>query len=314
MPRKQRGKDYPIFSPSTSAIQKKIAEVQAATRVSSEANQGDANTSELTLTDQTAMEQILAEIKSVASRVNDMDESVGARLDVIDVALNEIKVSVTSVESSLSTLSNRVADLEKRMEEAEERVSATEDSHGALDTRIATMEKTVEQLQLKIDNLENRGRRKNLKIINLPEKTEGNAGLADFLQAALPTLVGLPADFPPLEIECTHQAPAPAPTPDKPPRSILVRFLRYSQKEAVLKAALKKHNIHHGDVQLSFYPDLSVEVLRRRREFNTVGKALARHNKYRGFAYPAHLRCLHEGQIRLFDTPESAAAFLDTLK
>lgn len=76
----------------------------------------NANTSEPMLTGQATMELILAEIKSVASRVNDMDESVGARLDIIDGALSEIKVSVSSVESSLSVLSNRVADLEKRME------------------------------------------------------------------------------------------------------------------------------------------------------------------------------------------------------
>ena len=205
-------------------------------------------------------------------------------------------------------------DLEKRMEEAEGRVSAAEDSHGAHGTHIAAMDKTLEQLRLKTDDLENRGRRKNLKIINPPEKAEGSTPLADFLQTTLPTLVGLPADFPPLEIERAHRALAPAPAPDKPRRSVLVRFLRYSQREAVLRAALKKRDIHHGGSRLRFYPDLSVEILRRRREFDIVGRALARHNKYRGFAYPARLRCLHEGQIRLFDTPESAAAFLETLE
>ena len=85
------------------------------------------------------MEQILAEIKSVASRVNDMDESVGTRLDIIDGALSEIKVSVTSVESSLSALSNRVMDLEKHMDVVEERVSTTEDNHGAHGTCLLTL-------------------------------------------------------------------------------------------------------------------------------------------------------------------------------
>lgn len=311
MPRTRRDKSFSTSAPLASAI-KKITSQQAATRVTSETNQGDANT--FKLTDQETMEQILAEIKSVAARVNDMDESVGARLDTINGALKEIKESVTSVEGCLSALANRVTDLEKRVEEAEERISTAEDSHGAYGTSIAAIEKTVVRLQLKIDDLENRGRRKNLKIINLPEKAEGNTLLADFLQTILPTLVGLPADYPPLEIERAHRALAPAPAPDKPPRSVLARFLRYSQREDVLRAAMKKRNINHGGFQLRFYPDLSAEILRRRREFDTVGKALARHNKYRGFAYPARLRCLHDGQIRLFDTPESAAAFLETLE
>jgi len=96
MPKPQRDKDFPIFSPSGPAAKKKTTR-QTVPRVPSEANQGDANVSELTLTDQATMEQILAEIKSVASRVNNMDESVGARLDINEIALNEIKVSVTSV-------------------------------------------------------------------------------------------------------------------------------------------------------------------------------------------------------------------------
>uniref|UniRef100_A0A3B5LHZ3 L1 transposable element RRM domain-containing protein n=1 Tax=Xiphophorus couchianus TaxID=32473 RepID=A0A3B5LHZ3_9TELE len=246
---------------------------------------------------------ILAEVKSVASRVNGMDESVGARLDGIDGTLSEIKISITSVEESLSSLSNRASQLEKRAEEAEERISAAEDRSEDHSSRLAAMEKTVERLLLKVDDLENRSRCNNLKIINLPEGAEGSTSLVDFLQSALPALVDLPADFPSLEIERAHRALAPAPDPGKPPRSVLVRFLRFSQREAVLRAALKKRDIRHGGSQLRFYPDLSSEVL-----------ALARLNKYRGFAYPARLRCLHEGRILLFDTPESAAVLIYEVK
>lgn len=60
------------------------------------------------------------------------------------------------------------------MEEAEGRFSTTEDTDDDLGSHLTGMEKTVEQLQLKVDDLENLGRRKNLKIINLPEKAEGN--------------------------------------------------------------------------------------------------------------------------------------------
>lgn len=56
------------------------------------------------------------------------------------------------------------------------------------------------------------------------------------------------------------------------------------------------------------YPDLSAEVLQRLQEFDTGEKGVDG-----GFAYPAHLRCLHEGQICFFDTTESAAAFLESL-
>lgn len=259
------------------------------------------------------MDQILTEIKSVASRVNNMDESVEARLDTIDSNLDDIKTSIASVELSLSNLSNQTTDLERRMDEAETRISTTEDCCNNHKAQISAMQKIVDMLQLKVDDLENHGRRKNLKIVNLPEKAEGSTSLADFLQTSIPTLVGLPADFPPLEIEHAHRALVPSPDVNKPPRSILVRFLRYSQKEAVLRAALKKRDILYNKSKLRFYSDLSAEVLRKHREFDSMGKLMARRNMYRGFTYPARLRCLHNGQIRLFDTPESAAAFLETL-
>lgn len=311
MPKPQRDKDFPIFSPAGQPSSKKKELSRSAT---CPANEESREASNPELSSLATMEQILSEVKSVSSRVGEMDTSVGNRLDAIEGALSEIKTSVTTVESSLSSLCGRVTDLEKRMEETEARLSTSEDDYNKFSTHLASMEKTVEQLRTKVDDLENRGRRKNLRIVGLPERAENGASLSDFLQTQLPTLVGLPADFPPLEIERAHRALTSSPGPNNPPRSVLVRFLRFPQREAVLRAALKKRDILYDGSQLRFYPDLSAEVLRRRKEFDAVGKTMARRNMYRGFAYPARLRCLHDGRIRFFDTPESAAVFLDTLK
>lgn len=233
MPKNNRNKDFPIFLPAGSHTIKERVTQQAAPDTANELRHGKANTSELACP--ASMEQILAEEKSVAARINSMDDTIGTRLDAIDGALTEIKTSVTTVENSLSTLSNRVADLEQRVEEAEGRLSTTEDTHDDLGFRLTAMEKMVQQLRLKVDDLENRSRRKNLKIINLPERAEGNTPLPDFLQTTLPALVGLPSGFALLEIERAHRTLAPAPDLNKPPRSVLVRFLRDSQKEAVLQ-------------------------------------------------------------------------------
>lgn len=97
---------------------KKIITQQVATRLPSETKLGDAHTFRLMPTDQVTMEQILAEIKFIAAWENDVDESVGARLDTIDSALKQIKEYVTSVEGCPSAV-----------EEAEERITATEEMH-----------------------------------------------------------------------------------------------------------------------------------------------------------------------------------------
>ncbi|KAG1971149.1 LINE-1 type transposase domain-containing protein [Pimephales promelas] len=106
-----------------------------------------------------------------------------------------------------------------------------------------------------------------------------------------------------LEIERAHRSLAPAPGVNDPPRSVLVRFLRFSDRERILHAALKKRQITHDDKQIRFYQDLSVEVMRKRREFDAVKRVLVDRKMFRGFAYPAKLRCLHESELRTFSTP-----------
>lgn len=296
MSESQSEKDFPIFSQTrsqTAENRKPLTNTgkgKAAKHDDEEANASN-------------MELILAEIKMV-----------GSRLDGIDGCLNGIASSISSVEGSLANLTGRVVETENRLDEAEHRISATEDASNSHGTQLAAMKKMVDHLQLKVDDLENRGRRKNLKIVGLPEKAEGSTPLVKFLQSMLPTWLGLPEGNPPLDIERAHRSLAPVPAPNGPPRSILVRFLRYPEKEAVLQAALKKRDVTHDGTRLRFYTDLSADVLRRRREFDTVGKALARRNMYRGFAYPARLRCLHNGKLRLFDDPDSASAFVGTLE
>lgn len=154
---------------------------------------------------------------------------------------------------------------------------------------------------------------KNLRIVGLPEGAEGSGPLAPFLRSSIPKLLDLPADSLTLDIERAHRSPSFAPSnPNSPPRSVLVRFLRFTEEETVLRAALKKTITHEG-AELWFYSDLSTGILQKRGEFSSVVKIMVSRGLYHGFAYPARLRCLHLGKIHLFDDPNSAKAFLDSL-
>lgn len=291
-------KDFPIFSSTRSQKAKekdKKKTTQPALLVEANAN---ANTTE----PQSDMALVLSEIKAN-----------GSRLDGITNRLDGIAGSVSSLQSSFVTLSEKIEGIETRLTEAEGRISSAEDSAAESGSQLTKLRAEVEQLQSKVDDLENRGRRKNLRIVGLPEGTEGTDSFASFLRSAIPKWLDLPEDSFTLDIERAHRSPSFAPNnPNSPPRSVLVRFLRFTEKESILRAALKKTITHEGK-ELRFYSDLSTSVVQKRREFSSVIKTMASRGLYRGFAYPARLRCLHMGKIRLFDDPNSAKVFLDSL-
>ncbi|GAA6078035.1 zinc finger BED domain-containing protein 1-like, partial [Tachysurus ichikawai] len=75
-----------------------------------------------------------------------------------------------------------------------------------------------------------------------------------------------------------------------------------------------KKRISHEGSQLRFFHDASAEVLRKRREFDDVRRTLSARDMFRGFAYPAKLRCLHGTQMHLFSSPADVTEFLKALE
>lgn len=62
-----------------------------------------------------------------------------------------------------------------------------------------------------------------------------------------------------LEIQRAHRALAPKPRPNKPPRAIVVNFLRFETKESILRAVWKKE-IKVKWHRVTFDQDYAVEM------------------------------------------------------
>ncbi len=75
------------------------------------------------------------------------------------------------------------------MGEAEERIVQTEKDVTALQQKAGQLEDTVETLKSKIQDPEDRTRRSNLRLVGLPEKTEG-PNMCSFLENWLPNALG----------------------------------------------------------------------------------------------------------------------------
>lgn len=242
---------------------------------------------------------VLTELKSLRSEFS-------SKLDGINNQLGELTNSVSVMESSLGEIKREVAANEQRIEEAETRIAATEDALDKAERALVKATKRLTYLEEKTEDLENRGRRKNIRLFGLKEGAEGKRPLLDFIADMLPQWLGNELDKV-FILERAHRTLAAA-VPNQN-RAVLLRFLNYQDKEFVLRST-RQRDITHDGSKLAFVQDFSAETIRRRREFNAVKKLFVDMGTFRGFhLQPCRLRVVHNGKIQLFSSPQEAEEF-----
>uniref|UniRef100_A0A3B5B3W5 L1 transposable element RRM domain-containing protein n=1 Tax=Stegastes partitus TaxID=144197 RepID=A0A3B5B3W5_9TELE len=191
--------------------------------------------------------------------------------------MSGLKTGMDTVQTTLETLGHRV-------NEAETRISTLEDKDGARETAMNTAMRNLTQLQERVTYLEDAGRRNNVRIVGIEEGAEGN-DVHGFVQKLISkTLdVELTQDF---EIERSHRTGQRGGRD----RHILVRFLRFTAREAVLRAAREKGRATWKGKPVSFFQDLSQDVIQKRKKFDGVKRKLQEKGLRYTMIYPAMLR------------------------
>jgi len=169
---------------------------------------------------------------------------------------DEILAAISEIKTDLSSYSGRLT-------QAEDRIGETEDNVMVLHNTVNGMEKVITALTEKVDDLENRDRRSNLRVIGLPENAEGR-DVESFLEKWIPEVLG-PENFPtPLVIERAHRIPGGRPKPNSPltPRPLILKFLNFRDKVRVMQAARAKGKVIYGTRHIMFFPEAAYEVWR----------------------------------------------------
>ncbi|TFK05519.1 stonin-1 [Platysternon megacephalum] len=177
---------------------------------------------------------------------------------VLSEKLDRVSQDFAAMCRDVSSMQSRVAQLER-------------DSRGwalelaALQKGNKRLSETVRQLESRCHVLENRARRNSLRLAGLPEGAEGGDPVA-FLQRTLPTVLNLPADWPPLEIESARRVHGGARwDPATRPRALVFRLLRFSDKLAILRAVRKRAEpLACGGARVALFPDVCPKLRRRR--------------------------------------------------
>ncbi|XP_062919845.1 transcriptional adapter 1 isoform X1 [Mobula hypostoma] len=258
------------------------------------------------------------ELEAIGSKGDDSDMreailQLTDELRKVREELRDTKMCYDKVMARQDKMDKKLQKMERAMGHMNDRVEKTEN-----DLLVWNSERN--RLLEKVDMLENFSRRNNIKIVGLEEGREGDKPI-EFFQRWIPDVLQMEEGVRSIEIERAHRALRPKPKDDQYPRSILIKFLRFQDKERILQAAARVAKDRKGPLiiegnKVFFYPDISYELLKRRKKFNPVKKTLWEHGYQFTLRYPATLKIfLSGGEKRFFDDYQKAEQFVrDSLK
>ncbi len=210
-------------------------------------------------------------LTDIMEAIKIMNGSMNEKFDSLESTLSQTL-------ASLSKVTSRVTELEKARADYEGRISE-------LETHCRDWFETCKSLTSKLDDLEGRSRRQNIKIIGLPEKVEEGRPtqfVADFLLQIL----GASNFSKPLKIDRAHRT-GPVDNARSRPRTMVARLHHYPDKEKILHLARLSSPLMYNRARILIFPDFTSEVLKQRQAFNDVRKRLKEANVRHGLLFPA---------------------------
>uniref|UniRef100_A0A3P9MU56 L1 transposable element RRM domain-containing protein n=1 Tax=Poecilia reticulata TaxID=8081 RepID=A0A3P9MU56_POERE len=239
--------------------------------------------------------------KNMAAQ-EEISDSENSKSDQILVALESLK---SEFSSKLDDLLVTLQDMKQEMKDYNERMSRAED-------RISSAEDEVANLHAnKLIDLETRSRLKNLRLVNLPEGAEGS-DLCAFLEKWIPKALGREKLQTSLSLERAHRL-GPRKDGASRPRALIMKFLNYREKQAVIRVARKK-DIFYKEQRVRFYPDLATGLHQLRKMFDSIREVLRNLNIRNAITYPATRLVTYENETLAFKTPEEASEFIKKLR
>uniref|UniRef100_H3AB63 L1 transposable element RRM domain-containing protein n=1 Tax=Latimeria chalumnae TaxID=7897 RepID=H3AB63_LATCH len=206
----------------------------------------------------------------------------------------------------MESLGQKVSSAESKMG----RLGAVTDDHEArlvrVEEELVHQTRYVGELWDRVQGLENRSRRNNIRIIGVPEGVEGNGVsgptmLLSILRDCLPL-----GASDPIEVERAHRTLGPRPAPDQHPRPIIARLLHFQDRERILRLAREAGELYWRGGKIMIFPDMSRELAAQRKRFTPARRRCMELGLRYALQYPAVLRVTVDGRLHRFEDPEEA--------
>lgn len=232
-------------------------------------------------------------IEDVLAAINLLGSRVDMRFTELNGVISDFKVALTEVNERVSSAEAAIESHERRLEELEK-------LHGALASQ-------CKQQEAKLDDLEARSRRQNIRIVGIKEKTE-NGRPTEFVSMLLPKLLGEENFKLPIEVDRAHRSLAPA--VDGKSRAFIARIHHYQVKEQVLRLAREKAPLQYDGRPVYIFPDLTSATMKKRQAFQAIREKCRAKLIRCGFRHPARFVVTVNDNTGTFNTPAEAERFL----
>lgn len=243
---------------------------------------------------------------------NKLANAQTALWDKLEGAVAKFSSKADEVVAAMNEMQKKLSDCVGRVEQTEKRISNVEDEHVVMGTTVSRLEKENKALMDKVVDLETRSRRNNLRLVGVPEGDEG-ADTCGFLENWITDVLELNTSRSPLVIERAHRI-GPTRKPEEPPRTSIMCFLNYKQKDMVLRAARSKKDILYKNKRVRFYEDVATEVHKQQKKFGGVRQQLWKMGLRSGIVPPAKLIVTYKEQVHRFSTPEEVQSFIKQIQ
>ncbi|KAK1904349.1 LINE-1 retrotransposable element ORF1 protein [Dissostichus eleginoides] len=227
------------------------------------------------------------------------------------------KLFLSMEERIISKLSVQLSADRATVDRHDQTIQGMEVALNGMETRLQTVESTCtalsrenESLKFKVDDLENRSRRNNIRITGVPEKVEGPQPTA-FMELFLAETFGAEAFPSPPAVDRAHRVTTARKTQSDTPRPFIAWIHNFQTKERILKLAREAGPLSFRGGNIHIFPDYSVEVSKKRATYAAVKSELRNAGlEYRMF-FPAKLQVTDKnGQKLIFFSPGEVSSFL----
>lgn len=248
--------------------------------------------------------EILSEIRSMNQELQQKIQKVGD--------------DVTTIKDNLDSLSSDVAKLGSRTSEAEARISQLEDENTRLANLTQNLASKVTLLGARLEYQENYSRRKNIRIKGVPEATGNGQNVIDCVTELLRSLFsGTPENVDNIIVERAHRIPtalrrSPQDHGNTAPRHILVRFLKFTDREKVRLRARDLRSFQWNGAKVDFFPDFTKDVQDKRNKFTEVRRICMKRGLQYSLQYPAVFWVTAGGTRHRFEDAAAAKRCVDT--